>query len=540
MRIDELIVDKIKKHKSLFIIGLFLFLVGLICHGYMLYNKLPHFDEAGSVNGFLGIATPHGRWALPFTGILNGPFSSPGFNGSLSLIFIILSAFLISDILKIKSHLAILCIGSIFISFPTVTSIFTFMFMAVAFTFSLFLETLAVWLAVTELPCWLQFQKKNPLVFNAIKLFLSACIMAGGIGIYQAYYQVACAVVLLYGLQLFIKEDHRTVAFNAVKLIFLLFLGMVINLIMAKIGCLYTGKEYSVSYGAGSPLELVKNLPHALSRCYSNFISIFLSDYRGISFNWIVRIALLVLVLIGIVLYEYLLLCKHKNLLLGNLLLILLPLTLGVIGLTMTSRGLDTLTVFSYALLIVFPFAILNVAEETLKLRIQNILWGAVMAGSLIITWQYAILSNNVYTTMDIAKTEAMSYYTAMITQIRSMDDYSDNLSVCLLGTESSDATVYDLSDYYRGDIRGQMTCNRFINMYSRYYFLSIFLGFDSDFIAWQDYLPTITEETLNILNAMPSYPDSGSIKIIDNTVVVKISNDYISESDVNKQEWRN
>lgn len=119
------------------------------------------------------------------------------------------------------------------------------------------------------------------------------------------------------------------------------------------------------------------------------------------------------------------------------------------------------------------------------------------------------------------------------------MDGYSDNLSVCLLGTESSDATVYDLSDYYRGDIRGQMTCNRFINMYSRYYFLSIFLGFDSDFIAWQDYLPTITEETLNVLNAMPSYPDSGSIKIIDNTVVVKISNDYISESDVNKQEWR-
>lgn len=122
------------------------------------------------------------------------------------------------------------------------------------------------------------------------------------------------------------------------------------------------------------------------------------------------------LVLIGIVLYEYLLLCKHKNLLLGNLLLILLPLTLGVIGLTMTSRGLDTLTVFSYALLIVFPFAILNVAEETLKLQIQNILWGAVMAGSLMITWQYAILSNNVYTTMDIAKTEAMSYYTTMIT----------------------------------------------------------------------------------------------------------------------------
>lgn len=531
MGIDELVANYVKKHKSVFIIGLLLFIAGLICHGYMLFNKLPNFDEAGSVNGFLGIATPHGRWALPFTGILNGPFSSPAINGSLSIFFIILSVFLISDILKINSNLAILCIGLVLVSFPTVTSSLTFMFMCFAFMASLFLEVLAVWLAVTDLPFFTKYKKAT--------YVLAVCVMAGGLGIYQAYYQVACALVLLYGLQLFIKEEKQPVAKSACKLLSLLILGMAVYYIMAKIGCIYTGKEMEVSYGASSIPELIKNIPHAFLRCYSNFVSIFISDFRGISFNWILRIFLFVLVLGGIVLYEYLLFAKHKNLLLGNFMLLLLPLTLGVIGFTMTSRGLDTLTIFSYSFLVVFPFAILRAADGILKPKISNILLGIALIISFLTAWQYAILSNNVYTTMDIAKTEAMSYYTTMITQIKSTEGYADDLSVCLLGTESSDQAVYDLSDYYRGDVRGQMTCNRFINMYSRYYFLSVFLGFDSDFIDWEDYCQAASDDTLKILEEMSPYPDAGSIKIVNDTIVIKISDDYKEGAVENKLEWR-
>ncbi len=539
MGIDELVTNYVRKHKSFFIIGLLLFITGLICHGYMLFNKLPNFDEAGSVNGFLGIATPHGRWALPFTGILNGPFSSPAINGSLSLLFIILSVFLISDILKIKSTLAVLCIGAVLVAFPTVTSSLTFMFMCFAFMLSLLLEVLAVWLAVKDLPFFVKYQETHPHIFHLVKFLFAACLMAGGLGIYQAYYQVACALILLYGLQLYIREDTQVVLRKACMLISLLILGMAIYYIMAIIGCLYTGKEMVVSYGASSVSELIQNIPHAFLRCYRNFATIFVSDFRGISYNWIVRILLLVFVLGGAVLYEYLLFCKHRNFFSGNFMLLLFPLALGVIGFTMTSRGLDTLTIYSYSLLVVFPFAMLSAAEDVLKPQISNILWGAALAGAFITAWQYAILSNNVYTTMDIAKTEAMSYYTTMVTQIKSIDGYKDDLSVCLLGTESSDTAVYNLSDYYRGDVRGQMTCNRFIDMYSRYYFLSIFLGFDPGFIDWEDLVQDADNETLEILRKMPAYPASGSIKVVDNRIIVKISDDYQKESDGIKQDWR-
>lgn len=120
MSAETYILKYINKNKSFFIIASLLLGVGLLCHGYMFFNKLPNFDEMGSINGYLGIATPSGRWALPFAGILNGPFSSPAINGFLCSLFLIASTFIISDTLQIKSKLSTLCMGCVLISFPTI------------------------------------------------------------------------------------------------------------------------------------------------------------------------------------------------------------------------------------------------------------------------------------------------------------------------------------------------------------------------------------------------------------------------------------
>lgn len=538
MSAETYILKYINKNKSFFIIASLLLGVGLLCHGYMFFNKLPNFDEMGSINGYLGIATPSGRWALPFAGILNGPFSSPAINGFLCSLFLIASTFIISDTLQIKSKLSTLCMGCVLISFPTITSSLTFMFISFAHMLSLFLEVLAVWLAVSDIALFPKFQAANPKAFQCLKFLISACLMATGLGIYQAYYQVACTVILIYGMQSLLSDDLRLVWKKALKLFCLLIVSMGIYLIMAKVGCFFSGKEMSVTYGAGSVPELLANLPHALTRCYRDFASVFYSDFRGISHNLVVRLLITVSFLIGICLYEALLLKRHKNLLLGNILLLLFPIALEVIGFTMVSRGMDTLTVYSYALILVFPFAMLSLCDFKVNPRILNFLYSCIMISSLLLTWQYAILANNVYTTMDLAKLEASSYYTTMVTQIKSLDHYSAELPLCLLGTNSEDETLYDLSAYYKGDVRGQMTCNRYINMYSRHYFLSVFLGYDPQVINWQDFIPAADQQTCLTLQEMPCYPEAGSIAIINDTVIVKLSNDYLTASS-EKPEWR-
>ena len=237
MSAETYILKYINKNKSFFIIASLLLGVGLLCHGYMFFNKLPNFDEMGSINGYLGIATPSGRWALPFAGILNGPFSSPAINGFLCSLFLIASTFIISDTLQIKSKLSTLCMGCVLISFPTITSSLTFMFTSFAYMLSLFLEVLAVWLAVSDIALFPKFQAANPKAFQCLKFLISACLMATGLGIYQAYYQVACTVILIYGMQSLLSDDLRLVWKKALKLFCLLIVSMGIYLIMAKVGC---------------------------------------------------------------------------------------------------------------------------------------------------------------------------------------------------------------------------------------------------------------------------------------------------------------
>lgn len=538
MNIEVRLTRILTKYKSFFLLSVLLLGVGLICHGYMLFNKLPNFDEVGSVNGFLGIATPNGRWALPFMGIFNGPFSSPVINGFLTILFIILSVFFICDLFQIKSKFFIFCIGCLLIAFPTVTSSLTFMFMTFVFTFSMLLEVLSVWLAVSDIAFFQKFQAARPRAFQCLKFLISACLMATGLGIYQAYYQVACTVILIYGMQSLLSDDPRLVWKKALKLLSLLVVSMGIYLVMAKIGCFFSGKEMSVTYGAGSMPELLANLPHALARCYRDFASVFYKDFRGVSYNLTVRLLIAVFFLIGVCLYEYLLYQRHKSLLIGNALLLLFPISLEVIGFTMVSRGMDTLTIYSYALIFVFPFAMLSLCKLKSNARVFNLLYSCMAISSLVLTWQYAILANNVYTTMDLAKLEATSYYTTMVTQIKSLDHYSTELPLCLLGTNSEDETLYDLSAYYKGDVRGQMTCNRYINMYSRHYFLSVFLGYDPQVINWQDFIPAADQQTCLTLQEMPCYPNAGSIAIINDTIIVKLSNDYLTASS-EKPEWR-
>ena len=74
--------------------------------------------------------------------------------------------------------------------------------------------------------------------------------------------------------------------------------------------------------------------------------------------------------------------------------------------------------------------------------------------------------------------------------------------------------------------------------MYSRHYFLSVFLGYDPQVINWQDFIPAADQQTCLTLQEMPCYPEAGSIAIINDTVIVKLSNDYLTASS-EKPEWR-
>ena len=111
-------------------------------------------------------------------------------------------------------------------------------------------------------------------------------------------------------------------------------------------------------------------------------------------------------------------------------------------------------------------------------------------------------------------------YLTELTAQIKSLEGYSDELPVALIGQIFNDKT----------NTAGSLIGNRFTiggksesnaSAYTMQWFWREYIGFTPDYVEGKE-LEEIAQkqETVN----MPCYPKDGSIKIIDGTVIVKIN----------------
>lgn len=500
------IVDILKKNSKQLIISFILIFWGFICHGYMFFSKLPNFDDSVSLYN-KGLTLEVGRWFIPFTRFLSKGMSIPIVIGLFSLICIVLSVWLVCDLLDIRSKIYVLVLGMLMISFPVVTGTFTFMFTADAYFLSLFFSCLSIWLV----------SKKS----NAIRLVLSIILLAFSIGIYQAYYDVACALVCIYILLQLTKNKGEIFSKsgsckNIVAMLCTLAGGMILYLLINKIVFYISGVEYETA----TLMELFQNIPKAIYDSYVNFISIFIKDFAGISYCRAVKVCLFGLWLLFVIIYEVLIIKKGLwNIILGNVVLLILPIALNFINFAMINREMDTLMIYSYIFIPILPFTL--VYNKFTEVKLEYIYKVLISFLIMILSWQYMLQSNRIYVGMDLAKSAAISYYTSIITEIKMTEGYRDDMPVVFLGENTEDETVFNNGEVYRGDVRGVMHLKRYINMYSRDSFMAYYCGFSP--VKYSGSLEEL-EKQKEIKN-MPYYPDDGAIAIVNDVLIVKIGN---------------
>jgi hypothetical protein len=156
------------------------FFFGLLSHGYIMLNKLPGHDELAFLVRNMDIYWL-GRWFLRYPSAISSQYSLPLFNGFLSLLYIALAVCLLVASLKIKDSLASVLIAGLMVSFPVVTSTFTFMYTADSYFFALLLSCLAFFLAE---------RYKYGFIAAVIPLVLS-------LGTYQAYFGIAASLMVI-------------------------------------------------------------------------------------------------------------------------------------------------------------------------------------------------------------------------------------------------------------------------------------------------------------------------------------------------------
>lgn len=508
-RIDE-------KYRITFISAL---LIGLFCHAMMLFNKFCLHDDVTHTFKY-GTSIASGRWGLELLAQLevliyggNGHFSLPVLNGSFSIFLIGLSACLIVYLLGIESRAACIFTGGIMVAFPTVTATFFYMFTAHYYFLAYFLTVSGVCLICRGSKLWMKAA--------------AVLMIAFAIGVYQAYIPTVVVLMILY-LMCMLHNGRKVgdILKKIVEMLICSILFMAVYFLVNKIFLAVTNTQLVDHKGINtmestSLMGYLKRLPKAVryffKPAYSGTASVY--PLHILTMYYIALICLMTGVLLTAIRFF---MQKAVYGIIYVLLCMIFPVGVMMIFI-MAPEVPHQLMEYSQAL----PFIalIMMVDKKTfsyhgpVKLRKMFEAIGFIYFSLLLI--MYAQLSNTSYLKAEFVQEEAKSYFTTMVTRIRSTEGYKDDMRVVFLNLKDfDDASLAKSSPWFDGYyISGDFDLHKTITGYSYQYFLERWCGFSPRWTSPKKFLED--PEHIAQVQDMSCYPDDGSIKIIDKRVVV-------------------
>lgn len=160
------------------------FVTGLLVHMYRFTNTLPGHDSLFNFYGTQNMVQS-GRWFLAAACSFSSFFDLPWVNGILSLVWIGITAVVITDIFRLHNPVLILLVSGLLVTFPAVPQTFYFQYTADGYMLSMALAALTVRFSL------IGERRKS-------RLFLSFCCITLTCGIYQAYVSFALVLSLCY------------------------------------------------------------------------------------------------------------------------------------------------------------------------------------------------------------------------------------------------------------------------------------------------------------------------------------------------------
>lgn len=182
--------------------------IGLLAHLYKITGWLPNWDSLVfryDPQNMLGL----GRWFLPVVCSFSSFYDLPFLNGIISILFHALGAVCICKILKVENKITAALIGALIVSFPTVTSVLMYNYVADGYSIAFFMSTLAAVFMTNKKPNYIA----------------AALLIALSSGIYQAYLTVTVMLILLHLIDELVFGNEK-IAFLWKKTAFMLLTGI--------------------------------------------------------------------------------------------------------------------------------------------------------------------------------------------------------------------------------------------------------------------------------------------------------------------------
>ena len=379
---------------------------------------------------------------------------------------------------------------------------------------------------------WIIAKKK----LNILKVMIAIALTVYGMAIYQANFTTAVCILVGNLLVWLITENVELKTAIKKCINYVLYLGACMALFLAgsKIALSITGKQMETYENLDKMGQLsMEQLIEGIIRCYKTFFKLPIIDVYSMNPNRIVKIAFLICFLVFLYTFVKVWMMKKKVYLkvLVSLVFAVLPIAVNLIIIMAISSG----TMYSIMVYeIVFVFIISIACLEAIRTCNSDItampnkmvidkaetLLNSVTAVMLVITViTYIWFANGNYLAMEYTNQHDNAYYQTLMTQIKSVDGYHADMPITMIGKPVVDST-YTRQDMIGEtfDLAGKGSTN--INAYSSWNIMTRVLGYDpvnrnSD--EEEEYFRGLDE-----VNDMPCYPSSGSIKIIDDTIVIK------------------
>lgn len=493
-------------------------IIGLFTHLYAITNKLPAIDDLSCVNSY-GAGSGLGRWFLDVVGLIKhkvfGNYSAPAWNGIVAILFIAISAVILCRLLELKSKMAGILVGAVMATFPAVTSYMLYAYTSYYYCIGLTLILFGVYV-----------EKKK----QTWKTFLFGCLLLSmGVGSYQAFLPFAVTIFLIIlfmdivGEECDIKQEVKKGFFFLISVLVSLLVYYVANAVIQKALGVIPG-DYKGAGRFGS--VIIEKKVGVIPYIYQTLLALVKENFYGITSKpWLSVLVGGLYVLVAVIwVGQIIRLIRNKRRDLAILLIIvglLLPLAIHSLFIMVEAQYFYTLMLYSDALLFIIPLALLEntEVEKTIKKPFYNISKWFVNITVILACLLFSIQASGVYLEMDMSLKATESYYTTIITQIKSLEDYNPEYAVVFVGN-SVDPTLYDLEEAYFqpvaiGGARGTKETVRGV-------FLDLFL---------EQYCGYTQKVELNgnhvdgeVLSKMPCYPNPGSIAVVGERIVVKFS----------------
>lgn len=482
------------------------FIFCVIVYGFLFSNEFYSHDSLVFVG--YGIGKIHlfyvsiGRFLIPVYEVLKGPLTAPWLVGLLFIFWMVLTNFLIINLLEIKHKIGIiLTCGLLCANVAFIMTGATYIYCLDEYALALLLSTASTYLFCKHRKYWI-----FSILFSAMSL-----------SIYQAYFTVSIALYLLWVIKLLTENySWKKVVADAVQ--YLVFLAASFLLYMAvwsKLCILYGVEKSRVSESLLSGINIGR-LFTLLWDTNKEFIHFLFSSDHLIGF-FLPAVHFLLLIFLFMRFAEWL---RNRELAFGNRILLLLcffalPTILNCVSIILLGATTE-LTQFALGMIyILLIFCTENRNAISEKRQHYRIVVSILLCCVL---WNNIVLANQVYIKKDLEKSATISLVTRVIDRIEQVDGYiPDETPVAFVGQVWSNP----LWETPRSDIAQLYEKAGLWENYSVTYDIAAYL------INYFNYpinlAVPIDVSTLNEVNEMPAFPAQESIKMLDGILVVKL-----------------